>query len=373
MVPTQTLENFPPFGDNATKVQPDNAKYAAGFQPSDVYPAEWVNWVWGKSSNGVTKLNTGVDMMEREINNVLGGADKTPDATKDNQLLQAIQKLISDAKAQAILAAHPIGSLYWSSQSTDPGTLFGGTWTRIKDKFILAAGDTYTNGATGGAATVTLTTNNMPSHTHGYTPAGSISVTTNPTFTGSSHSHSYTPAGSISVTTNPTFTGSEHSHSYTPAGTVSSHTHALSGTGATAAASSTATVNNTTEGNAKVLTDNSGGVNRAGGTISMKRYSPSSLFTVSVTTTLSGNVTSTQPTFTGTAATLKATQGGSISGGAYKFTGTAASLSATQGGSISGGAYKFTGTAGTTGSTGSGTAVDKMPPYLVKYCWERTA
>jgi hypothetical protein len=28
---------------------------------------------------------------------------------------------------------------------------------------------------------------------------------------------------------------------------------------------------------------------------------------------------------------------------------------------------------GKTDTTGSGTAVNKMPPYIVKYCWERTA
>ena len=61
---------------------------------------------------------------------------------------------------------YPVGSLYWSKKSTDPGTLFGGTWTRVKDKFILAAGDSYAQGATGGEATVTLTTNQIPSHTH---------------------------------------------------------------------------------------------------------------------------------------------------------------------------------------------------------------
>ena len=62
---------------------------------------------------------------------------------------------------------YPVGSLYWSSVSTDPGTLFGGTWTRVKDTFILAAGDTYTAGSTGGAATHTLTVSEMPSHNHG--------------------------------------------------------------------------------------------------------------------------------------------------------------------------------------------------------------
>lgn len=33
----------------------------------------------------------------------------------------------------------------------------------------------------------------------------------------------------------------------------------------------------------------------------------------------------------------------------------------------------FTGTRGQTEDTGSGSAVDVMNPYIVKYCWERTA
>ena len=61
---------------------------------------------------------------------------------------------------------HPVGSLYISEKSTDPGTLFGGTWVRIKDKFILAAGDSYSAGSTGGEATHTLTVNEIPAHNH---------------------------------------------------------------------------------------------------------------------------------------------------------------------------------------------------------------
>ena len=50
--------------------------------------------------------------------------------------------------------------------ATDPGTLFGGTWQRIQDRFLLCAGTSYASGSTGGEASVTLAANNVPSHTH---------------------------------------------------------------------------------------------------------------------------------------------------------------------------------------------------------------
>lgn len=56
-------------------------------------------------------------------------------------------------------AVYPVGALYLSSVAADPATLFGfGTWEQIKDTFLLAAGDTYAAGTTGGEAT----------HTHEY-------------------------------------------------------------------------------------------------------------------------------------------------------------------------------------------------------------
>ena len=71
------------------------------------------------------------------------------------------------------LLAYPVGSIYISVNDTNPGTLFGGTWEQINDRFLLACGSTYSNGSTGGSATHTHTTGNhilkteeMPSHTH---------------------------------------------------------------------------------------------------------------------------------------------------------------------------------------------------------------
>lgn len=61
---------------------------------------------------------------------------------------------------------YPVGSIYLSVNDTNPGTFIGGTWEQIKDRFLLAAGDTYAAGSTGGEATHTLTVDEMPKHRH---------------------------------------------------------------------------------------------------------------------------------------------------------------------------------------------------------------
>lgn len=61
---------------------------------------------------------------------------------------------------------YPVGSYYWSSNATNPSSIFGGTWEQVKDKFVLAAGDTYETGSTGGEAQHTLTVDEMPRHYH---------------------------------------------------------------------------------------------------------------------------------------------------------------------------------------------------------------
>lgn len=69
-------------------------------------------------------------------------------------------------KASGITDIYPVGSIYLSTVNTDPGTIFGGTWQQLKDRFLLAAGDTYAAGSIGGEATHTLTTDEIPSHSH---------------------------------------------------------------------------------------------------------------------------------------------------------------------------------------------------------------
>ena len=76
------------------------------------------------------------------------------------ELIQTAQETAERALAGGSnpLDAYPVGALYWSSDPTSPASLFGGTWTQIKDRFVLAAGSSYSNGAAGG----------NPWHAHSY-------------------------------------------------------------------------------------------------------------------------------------------------------------------------------------------------------------
>ncbi len=57
---------------------------------------------------------------------------------------------------QIKLACYPVGSYYWSSRDTSPDTLFGGSWERVKDRFILACGDETQADVLGGKSQLKL-------------------------------------------------------------------------------------------------------------------------------------------------------------------------------------------------------------------------
>lgn len=60
-----------------------------------------------------------------------------------------------------------VGDIYITTLNTNPQDIWQDTtWEKIKDRFLLSSGDTYTLGATGGEAVHTLTINEMPTHNH---------------------------------------------------------------------------------------------------------------------------------------------------------------------------------------------------------------
>jgi hypothetical protein len=52
---------------------------------------------------------------------------------------------------------YPVGSIYISIKETSPASIYGGSWTKIKDKFLYATSTAGDAGKPGGSATVSFT------------------------------------------------------------------------------------------------------------------------------------------------------------------------------------------------------------------------
>lgn len=95
-------------------------------------------------------------------------------------------KNISEEITKIMNGLYPVGAIYMSVNDTNPKTIFAGTeWVQIKDRFLLACGDTYQLGATGGDASVTLSVANLPKHNHAVgTQEMSVKLSNSSSYTG---------------------------------------------------------------------------------------------------------------------------------------------------------------------------------------------
>ena len=131
--------------------------------------------VYGKTTfqEGISATSYSGATATSSANGLMSKADKAKLDTLEEQirdlpdLLRDIVKSINSVN-QSIAKLYPVGSIYLSVNDTNPGTFIGGTWERIKDRFLLAAGDAYAAGSTGGEAQHTLTIDEMPRHSHDY-------------------------------------------------------------------------------------------------------------------------------------------------------------------------------------------------------------
>ena len=148
----ETDQTFKPTSTKAASGKAVN-EAISGIQPID----ENTEFIFdGGDVDGGVSVDIVVDtVLSKTSNNPI--ANK-PVAIKFGEILEVIEQ----AKKDILLSAYPVGALFMSTANISPATLFGGTWERIKDTFLLASGDTYTAGATGGEATHTLTETELP-------------------------------------------------------------------------------------------------------------------------------------------------------------------------------------------------------------------
>ena len=154
----------------------------------------------------------------------------------------AVRKLIEESLAAQRAEDYARIKFWASNDSTSPASFIGGTWERVEGEFIMGASSAYPVGTTGGSATHTQTTAEMPSHSH----SGS---------TGSAGSHSHSAS---------TGSAGGHSHSGTT-NWAGSHTHdatiksnGSSTGGGSGLASSSSSYGSYSSGRATITTDSAG-------------------------------------------------------------------------------------------------------------------
>lgn len=101
----------------------------------------------------------------------------------------ALFKFKSKGKTRQLVdLIYPVGTIYESTSSTNPGTLFGGTWeTFAPGRVLIGAGQgndgttsmSFTSNADYGKYQVSLTKENLAQHKHNYSPAWVTKVQNN--------------------------------------------------------------------------------------------------------------------------------------------------------------------------------------------------
>ena len=111
-------------------------------------------------------------LKDRSGNYILPATRSTSVFMNNNQNLEDYLSSMKSSLQNSIngkaskLDVYPVGTYYYSSSSTSPASLFGGSWTAIVDAFIFGSGKNYKAGDMGGELVHTLKLSEIPHHNH---------------------------------------------------------------------------------------------------------------------------------------------------------------------------------------------------------------
>lgn len=129
------------------------------------------------SKRGALKLAGVLKETYREALSTIATNSVVGQVKPDGQILTVDQD--GTLRINLVDLVYPVGAIYISVTDVNPGSLIGGTWERIQEKFLLSCSSNYPAGSTGGEFSHTLTVDEIPSHNH----TGSTSVNGNHTHT----------------------------------------------------------------------------------------------------------------------------------------------------------------------------------------------
>lgn len=118
--------------------------------------------VAGATGVGITSISAG-QSTNNDIYTVTPVTFEKSDGSSDTINVQAYNGY---KMSDIVDLIYPIDSIYISLGSTNPSILFGGTWSQINGRFLLASGSGYTLSSYGGEAAHTLTSGEIPAHSH---------------------------------------------------------------------------------------------------------------------------------------------------------------------------------------------------------------
>lgn len=107
--------------------------------------------------------------------------------------------------------SHPVGSVYMTFGNENPADLYGGTWERVEDTFLMCSGSAYSVGTEGGSNSVILGAENIPSLsiTGNTTAKNGIATSSNGSYNGT-----ITLQGTYTGGTYTTSASGNHSHGF---------------------------------------------------------------------------------------------------------------------------------------------------------------
>ena len=122
----------------------------------------------------IKRVSTPLTVVAKVIDSLstnLNTRTNAPSIRAVQEMKENLETQIENADSQIgviLNRLYPVGAIYISTNDTSPSSIFGGTWQKIEDRFLLASSSTYAKGSTGGEATHTLTEKEMPNHAHDY-------------------------------------------------------------------------------------------------------------------------------------------------------------------------------------------------------------